>query len=48
MDPAIHLEGVVCLLGRFPALAGLDLTIRPGEVVGLRGPNGAGKTTVLR
>ena len=46
--PAIHLEGAVCLLGRFPALAGVDLTVDSGEVVALRGPNGAGKTTILR
>jgi heme ABC exporter ATP-binding subunit CcmA len=48
IDPAINLEGVVCLLGRFPALAGADLTVESGEVVALRGPNGAGKTTILR
>src|SRR5262245_1084150 len=29
------------------ALAGLDLTIAPGESVGVIGPNGAGKTTLL-
>jgi len=31
-----------------PALAGVDLTIAPGEVVGLLGPNGAGKSTLTK
>lgn len=44
----MHLDGVVCLLGRFPALAGADLSVEPSEIVALVGPNGAGKTTVLR
>lgn len=30
-----------------PVLSGLDLTIRPGDVIGIEGPNGAGKTTLL-
>lgn len=46
--PLVRLRSVVCLLGRFPALAGLDLDVERGEVVLLSGPNGAGKTTVLR
>ena len=34
--------------GGQPVLSGVDVTLRPGELVGLIGPNGAGKTTLLR
>jgi ABC-2 type transport system ATP-binding protein len=34
--------------GQFTAVSGVDLTVRPGEVVGLLGANGAGKTTLIR
>lgn len=44
----VQLSGVISLIGGFPALAGLDLTVYDGEIVVLRGPNGAGKSTLLR
>ena len=48
MEPVVHFRSAVSLLGRFPALAGVDLDVERGEIVLLQGPNGAGKTTLLR
>lgn len=48
MDYAIHVEGLVKRYGKTTALAGVELAVRPGTVLGLLGPNGAGKTTAVR
>lgn len=48
MENVIELNGVVAVLGHFPALAGVDLVVSRGEILLLQGPNGAGKTSLLR
>jgi ABC-2 type transport system ATP-binding protein len=45
--PAISARGVHKAYGAVRALAGVDLTVRRGELLALLGPNGAGKTTLL-
>lgn len=47
-EPVLSLTGAVRRFGDVTALAGIDLEIRSGEVVGLLGHNGAGKTTTVR
>lgn len=47
-DTAIRLTDAVVALGGFPALAGVNLSVRRGELVALRGANGTGKSTLLR
>jgi len=46
--PAIHARGLIKRYGAVTALAGVDLSVPPGTVLGLLGPNGAGKTTIVR
>lgn len=45
---AIEIVGLEKRFGKTAALAGLDLTVAPGEVHGFLGPNGSGKTTTIR
>ena len=43
----LEVRGLRVSFGGVAALAGVDLEVGPGEVVGLIGPNGAGKTTLI-
>jgi zinc/manganese transport system ATP-binding protein len=45
---ALRCDGATLALGGRTVLAGLDFSIRSGDLVGVLGPNGAGKTTFFR
>ncbi len=45
---AVRAEGLYKSFGKTQALAGVDLQVESGTVLGLLGPNGAGKTTTVR
>lgn len=47
MDVGIKIEDLRKSYGPVTALAGVSISVRAGEVVGLLGVNGAGKTTLL-
>ena len=44
----LEVKALASHYGRIPALKGIDLSVREGELVALVGANGAGKTTLLR
>ncbi len=48
LPPVLELRDITHHYGRLRAVAGLSLSVGPGEVVCLLGPSGCGKSTVLR
>jgi len=44
----LEAQGLHKRLGRHAVLAGVDLTVHRGEVVGISGENGSGKSTLMR
>jgi iron complex transport system ATP-binding protein len=48
MTAALTLQAARAQVGGKLVLDGVDLTVAPGELVGVLGPNGAGKTSLIR
>ncbi|CAN7570754.1 ATP-binding cassette domain-containing protein [Rhizobium sp. LjRoot30] len=48
LEPLVTIRALGKSYGALSVLDGIDLKIRPGELVSIVGPNGAGKTTLMR
>ena len=48
MSPVIEARGLSKTFRDVSALDGFDLTLAPGQILGLIGPNGSGKTTAIK
>src|SRR5213595_1456705 len=48
MPSVLAARGLEKRYGRTTALAGVELEVAPGQLVGLLGPNGAGKSTLVK
>ena len=44
----LEVRQLVKRYNRIPAVAGVDFSIQPGEILGYLGPNGAGKSTTVK
>jgi len=46
--PIVEMRNIEKYYGRIHALRGVNLSVNPGEIVGLLGDNGAGKSTLIK
>ena len=44
----LNVDGIECRYGSVKVLETLNLSVKPGDFVGILGPNGSGKTTLLK
>ena len=44
----LQLEQIYFYYGQQPVLENINLTVQPGEFLGIVGPNGSGKSTLLK
>ena len=47
-DPLVRIRGLRKSFGALEVLQGIDLELRPGDVLALIGPSGSGKSTLIR
>ena len=47
-EPLLRVADLSVGYGKVPVVQGINLEVRPGEVVALLGPNGAGKSTTMK
>jgi manganese/zinc/iron transport system ATP- binding protein len=48
MDSALEIHDLTVAYNQRPVIYGIDLTVPPGQLVGVMGPNGAGKSTLIK
>jgi len=47
-QPVLQAQNLCKNFGAFTVVDNFNLSLQPGEIVGILGPNGAGKTTIIR
>ncbi|MEM1332041.1 MAG: metal ABC transporter ATP-binding protein [Actinomycetota bacterium] len=48
VETLVRLDRVTCAYSAAPVISDVDLSVRPGDFIGVVGPSGSGKSTLLR